>query len=185
MSYTSFDHAIARLRFRVAVPHVRSGARVCDIGCGLSAHFLRFARQQISFGVGIDTQVLVAPMGMPLVRGDISRGLPFKEGQFDNAVMLAVLEHLSDPSPLFVDVFRILAPGGSLIMTWPQALIDPILHVLHAVGLISKEMESDKHQARIPPSKLLPMLADIGFIKPQHRRFECGLNNLLVCYKPA
>lgn len=98
--------------------------------------------------------------------------------------MLAVLEHLAHPEPLLADIYRILAPGGSLIMTWPQALIDPALHLLHAAGLISKEMESDEHQSRIPMPKLLSILAGIGFINPLHRKFEFGLNNLLVCHKP-
>jgi SAM-dependent methyltransferase len=157
---------------------------VCDIGCGLGAQFLRRTRSQISVGVGIDDQVRSIPPGISVVRGNIMQGLPFGAGEFDHVVMLAVLEHLANPEPLLCDVYRILAPGGSLIMTWPQAMIDPALNLLHAFGFISKEMESDEHQDRIPTPKLLSILAAIGFINPQHQRFEFGLNNLLVCIKP-
>lgn len=183
MAYTFFDHAVAWLRFRAALPYVRPQARVCDIGCGLGAHFLRKAYSRISFGVGIDDQVALVPSEICFVRGNIALGLPFKENLFDHAIMLAVLEHLPRPEPLLNDIYRILVPGGSLIMTWPQPLIDPALHLLHAVGFISREMESDEHQPRIPTPKLITILTGIGFTDPQHRKFELGLNNLLVCRK--
>lgn len=184
MSYTAFDRAVAWLRFRAALPHIRPQVRVCDVGCGLGARFLHRARSRISFGVGIDDQAPSAPTGICVVRGDITQGLPFGAEKFDHVVMLAVLEHLTHPEPLLGDIYRVLAPGGSLIMTWPQALIDPALNLLHRVGLISKEMESDEHQERVPVSELLSILAGIGFITPYHRKFEFGLNNLLVCNKP-
>jgi hypothetical protein len=69
-------------------------------------------------------------------------------------------------------------------MTWPQSLVDPILGVLHKIGLVSREMESDEHQKRIPLADLLAMLKQIGFTEFLHRRFELGLNNLLVASKP-
>jgi ubiquinone/menaquinone biosynthesis C-methylase UbiE len=184
MSYTAFDRAVAWFRFRAAFPHIRPGTRVCDIGCGLGARFLTSAISRISFGVGIDDQILTGSSGICLVRGDINRGLPFREEQFDHAVMLAVLEHLADPEPILAEIFRILAPGGSLIMTWPQASIDRTLHILRAIGLVSREMESEEHQPRMPLPELISRLADIGFTRPQHRGFEFGLNKLLVCHMP-
>lgn len=183
MAYTAFDRLVAWLRFRAALAHVHPQARVCDIGCGLGARFLQFARSRVRFGVGIDYQVLEPADGTAMVRGEITQGMPFRSDQFDHAAMLAVLEHLSRPQPLLAEVFRILAPGGSLIMTWPAA-VDRMLNLLHGAGLVSKEMESEKHQARIPLPELLSMLGDIGFTNCQHRTFELGLNNLLVCYKP-
>jgi 2-polyprenyl-3-methyl-5-hydroxy-6-metoxy-1,4-benzoquinol methylase len=98
-------------------------------------------------------------------------------------VMLAVLEHLKEPQVILEDIYRILIPGGSLIMTWPQAVIDPLLDVLRRLGFVSKEMEGDLHQRRIPLNNLLAMLDQIGFQKFRHQRFELGLNNLLVSYK--
>ena len=39
-------------------------------------------------------------------------------------------------------------------MTWPSAMVDPILDMLHRLHLISDEMESDEHQKRIPVEAL-------------------------------
>ena len=94
--------------------------------------------------------------------------------------MLAVLEHLNDPKPAFTEAHRILAPGGTLILTWPSSFVDPILGVMHALHLISDEMESDEHQRRMPLKTLKQVLGSVGFQSFCHRRFEFGLNNLLV-----
>jgi len=181
MAYTSLDQIIARIRFRAAYPHIRKGARVCDLGCGLDAAFLDFAAERIAHGVGLDDQVRDAPAGKwERVRADIRKPLPLESGQFDNVVMLAVLEHLAEPEPVLREAHRILAPGGSLILTWPSALVDPILKVLHGLRLVSDEMESAQHQKRIPVSTLQQILHRIGFNEFIHYTFELGLNNLMV-----
>ena len=186
MSYTFFDNFVARQRFRAALPHIRAGSRVCDIGCGLRGAFLQHAGSRIRFGVGLDYQPLPKngnSLSRAFVRCDIVNGIPLNSGQFDHVVMLAVLEHLEKPKTLLQDIYRILIPGGSLILTWPQPLVDPLLHVLHRVGLVSHEMESDQHQQRIPTRDLISLLGEIGFQRFRHERFELGLNNLLVSFK--
>ena len=181
MAYTSLDHFIARLRFRAAYPYIRKSSRVCDLGCGLDAAFLDFATERIAEGVGVDDQLHDGLGGRwRLVRADIRAPLPLEAGQFDHVVMLAVLEHLTEPEPVLREAHRILAPRGSLILTWPSSAVDPILKVLHLLGLVSDEMESGEHQKRIPAATLQQMLHRIGFIDFIHYTFELGLNNLMV-----
>ncbi len=186
MAYTRFDRFVARQRFRAALPHVRNQSKICDLGCGLDGAFLTYAGSKIAWGAGLDDQVAAAGnRPWPLVCGNITRTLPFRDQQFDHVVMLAVLEHLSEPEPVLRETFRILLPGGSLVITWPQSLVDPLLFFLHRVGLVSREMESQEHQRRIPLSDLLNMLSQIGFHNFYNRKFEFGLNNLLVAFKPG
>lgn len=181
MAYTGIDRFIARMRFRAAYPHVRTGSRVCDLGCGLEAAFLDFAEDKVQEGVGVDDQVENGMHGRwRRVHADIRASLPLDSGHFDHVVMLAVLEHLAEPEAVLREAYRILKTGGSLILTWPSSMVDPILNVLHGLRLVSDEMESDEHQKRIPVDALEQMLRKIGFHTFLHQRFELGLNNLMV-----
>src|SRR5260370_41634032 len=132
MSYTGLDHFIARMRFRAAYPHIRKGARVCDLGCGLDAAFLDYASDRIAHGVGVDDQVRDGGGGRwQRVRADICAPLTLESAQFDHVVMLAVLEHLAQPEPVLRQADRLLAPGGSPLMPWPRPMVCPLLKVLH------------------------------------------------------
>ena len=184
MPYTGIDHFIARMRFRAAYPFIKQGSRVCDLGCGLEAAFLDYASDRIASGVGFDDQVANGRQGRwKRVCGDLRSALPFSEGEFDHVVMLAVLEHLTEPEKVLREAHRVLAPEGSLILTWPSAMVDPILNVLHKLHFVSDEMESDEHQKRIPVETLEQMLHRIGFQRFLHHRFEFGLNNLMVAFR--
>jgi SAM-dependent methyltransferase len=184
MAYTQIDRFIAKMRFRAAYPYIRNNSRVCDLGCGLEAAFLEYAADRIAFGACVDDQLDEKVGGRwQRVRADLRSPLPFPAGHFDHVVMLAVLEHLTEPEGVLREARRVLAPGGSLIMTWPASVVDPILGMLRKLRFISVEMESDKHQKRIPVEELKQILEKIGFQRFVHRRFELGLNNLLVATK--
>ena len=169
------------MRFRAAYPHLSSGSRVCDLGCGLEMAFLDFADDKIAYGVGLDDQVESGTNGRwQRIHADLRGRLPLNDAQFDHVVMLAVFEHLTDPESVLREACRILVPAGSFIMTWPAAMVDPILNALHALNLISDEMESDEHQKRIPVDEVKRLLQRAGFHEFHHEKFELGLNNLMV-----
>jgi ubiquinone/menaquinone biosynthesis C-methylase UbiE len=143
--------------------------------------FLDSAEDKIAQGVGVDDQVKSGSHGRwKRIHADLRARLPFDDAQFDHVVMLAVFEHLVQPEAVLREAARILVPGGSLIMTWPAAIVDPILNVLHAFHLISDEMESDEHQKRLAIGEVEQMLRQAGFRECRHRKFEFGLNNLMV-----
>jgi SAM-dependent methyltransferase len=188
MAYTLVDRFLAWRRFKAALPYVKSNSCVCDVGCGLEGEFLQYlrVRKKIRLGVGLDYQAQESVAGgVYVVAGDITRGLPFRSGMFDHTVMLAVLEHLAHPEAVLREAHRILAPGGSLVMTWPNEIVDPILAVLRKIKAIGHEMESDKHEERIPINRLQAMLREIGFDHFEHRIFEFGLNNVLEAHKTS
>jgi len=56
--------------------------------------------------------------GLPIVRGGAA-ALPFRDGAFDVVLLLDVLEHLPSEGPALEEVWRVLAPHGTLILSVP------------------------------------------------------------------
>jgi SAM-dependent methyltransferase len=46
--------------------------------------------------------------------------LPFRDGAFDVVVTLETIEHVLDPDALLAEAHRLLAPGGTLILSTPR-----------------------------------------------------------------
>lgn len=93
--------------------------------------------------------------------------------------------NLREPERVLQGAHRILAPGGSLIIIYRSAAVDPILRVIDWIGSVGPESGFDQHQPRIPTPALVVLLATVGFEKISHRKFELGLNNLLVAFNPS
>jgi SAM-dependent methyltransferase len=88
-----------------------------DLGCGEMPYRERFLRDCDSY-TGVDWA-----NSLHEVRADIStdldRGLPIPEQSADTVTLLSVLEHLREPQALLDEAFRILKPGGSLLLQVP------------------------------------------------------------------
>lgn len=78
-----------------------------------------------------------------LVRGDVAKPLPYRDGAFDVVVCEQVLEHVDDPRAALVEIARVLRPGGRLVFgvpTFPPGvaqlrdLVAPDRHAAGGVG---------------------------------------------------
>ncbi|MGH7663158.1 MAG: class I SAM-dependent methyltransferase [Gemmatimonadaceae bacterium] len=105
-----------RFRKAAALASVRPRAAVLDIGCrdaGLRRYLPPSARYQ-----GIDiTPEFAAP---DILIQDISEGIPFEAGSFDNVFCIEVLEHVPNPFATMGEVHRVLAPEGVLVLSVPN-----------------------------------------------------------------
>src|SRR5207302_9201701 len=101
---------------------------------------------------------------------------------FDAVVMLATLEHIRDKDPLGRACFRLLRPGGRLVITVPAGFVDTIVHVLCALRL-ADGMSLDEHHG-YDPRTTPQVFGRHGFVLERWRRFQLGLNHLFVLQKP-
>lgn len=100
-----------------------------DIGCGhqILAEWRADAEKElipsggIIVGLDYDLPSLVSHRSISLrVRGDIVN-LPFRDSSFDLVTANMVVEHLENPAEQFVEVARILKPGGTFLFHTPNA----------------------------------------------------------------
>lgn len=142
---------LARWRAHMAnklIPEAMRHGRILDVGCGSFPYFLahtafreKFAIDQIKPSAGTSEIHWHAL--------DLNRDphLPFDDQFFDVVTMLAVVEHLNPTIliDLFQEAYRILRPGGLIIITTPAAWSDGLLRAMARLHLVSTE-EIDEHE---------------------------------------
>jgi ubiquinone/menaquinone biosynthesis C-methylase UbiE len=111
--------------------------------------------------------------------------LPFGGEEFDVVTMTAVLEHLDNPGEVLTECYRVLRPGGRLLLTTPSPLAKPVLEFLaFRLGLISRREITD-HKYYFSKRELRQLLGDIGFATPVVRYWQLGFNLFAVAEKPS
>lgn len=119
------------------------GRRLVDLGCGIG-YFASTLTDRGACVVACDfaeamvdkTQQRYADK-FPLVRASVENP-PFRDACFDAALLLDVFEHLYNPQTMLTHVFRLLKPGGRLVLTTDRPGFQlggiPLKHVLRRIG---------------------------------------------------
>jgi 2-polyprenyl-3-methyl-5-hydroxy-6-metoxy-1,4-benzoquinol methylase len=100
-------------------------------------------------------------------------------GRFDVVLMLALIEHLSEPAELIRKVKALLQNGGRIILTTPQPRGEWALKMGSLVGLCSRESQTE-HHALLGREELCRLAARCGFHDILYRSFLFGMNQLLI-----
>lgn len=177
---------LRKLRIRKVLPTIRQypDCRLLDIGCGWDCRLLKTIEPFIGYGVGIDFKVQELELAkIKTIRMRITDGLPFPPESFDVVTMLAVLEHLSEPFCMMSEIERILKKGGSLIMTAPTTMAQPVLEFLsYRLGIVNVDEIRD-HKKYYNYNELKALFSHTGMVINSHSRFQLGMNNFIVVRK--
>jgi len=90
--------------------------RLVDIGCGIKPFAPTF-EPYVTEHVGVDHADSVHELDADIIAGAYE--IPLPDGGFQTALLSEVLEHLEEPQAALRETFRLLAPGGKLILTTP------------------------------------------------------------------
>ena len=139
------QHAAERRRFlavlercvREATPPV-----VAEVGCGSAIDLALLTRNAPVLALGVD----VSSPGVVLAR-DVARrldarvrfclgdtfALPLRTGSVGLLFSQGLLEHFRDPRPALAEQTRVVAPGGVLVVSVPQAFTGYTIHKRRAI----------------------------------------------------
>ena len=103
--------------------HEASG-RLLDVGCG-AGFFLDAARERGYDIAGVDLSSVPVGYARDTLGLDVTIGSLYEyqapSGSFDVVTMFQTIEHDPTPTALGAELFRLLAPGGTLMVTTPAA----------------------------------------------------------------
>lgn len=144
-----------RLALKLLQKHTKEpDPEVLDLGCGTGVVLRDLASWARPTGLDMSDLALGFCRRRSLsrlIRGDGAK-LPLQDGQFNAVVGLDIFEHIEDHRAAFADAYRVLRPGGILVLSVPafRSLWGP-----HDIALM--------HHRRYRVSEIRHLLEDAGF----------------------
>jgi SAM-dependent methyltransferase len=134
--------------------HLAPDARILDLGCGTGANLEKLARFGSATGIDFSPEALSfcrkRALG-PLVRGS-GEALGLRSGTYDLVTAMDTLEHMPHDLDALAEAFRVLKPGGRMLVAVP------------AFGFLwSEHDEALQHRRRYTGRELTAKLELTGF----------------------
>jgi ubiquinone/menaquinone biosynthesis C-methylase UbiE len=152
--------------------------RVLDIGCGNNEFIKTYRKRHDSKSVGVD---VFEWEGCDLVCD--TQNLPFPDNSFDTVTIIASLNHIPDREKVLKEAYRVLKPGGQILVT----MITPIIsYISHAI--VRKRFDKDQKERGMKKGEvygfrkkqIFQYLSNTGFQKIKKVSFLYGLNRVYV-----
>jgi SAM-dependent methyltransferase len=151
------------------VPRLRAGSSLLDVAGGSGVYASQIARAADVTVVGVDiSESMVRQRGedpfLPLnVVGDME-ALPFADESFDAVLFVAALHHVPDALPALREAWRVLRPGGSLLVREPCSLL--------AGGRGARPIAGHAQEFRISRRYLIDRVEGAGFVVEEARGLQ-------------
>lgn len=118
-----FARFLGRFLYRDSIPYVADG-HLLDVGTGGGKYLL--AMQAVGWhpqGVEFNEQAVrtCREAGLEVFQGELSDA-DLADNSFDLVTARHVLEHIADPVAFVRDIFRIVKPGGMMVLKTPNSL---------------------------------------------------------------
>jgi len=179
------DNLFQKMRIQRIKKYIKSGAIVCDFGCGFEGVMLHSIKDRIDSGVGLDLRINpeYSDNRITLKEADLNNELDLEDDHFDIVLSLANIEHLENPEQIMKEIHRILKPGGILLLTAPSIYGKPVLEFLAYKLHVINEQSIRDHKTYFDKKTINDLCKKIGFRAFNHKYFQLFMNNFLYAKK--
>ena len=152
-----------------------------DSGCGSSV-IVQSLTNAVALDYNFAKTRYLHRLKIPAVRGS-AFALPFKDHTFDCVISSQVIEHIPREPVLFDEMWRVLRPGGMLIIgtpdyaTWQWRTIEPLY------GMLMPWAYRDEHITHYTREDLSGLLERMGFVH-EDTAYVAGAELIMRYRKP-
>ena len=143
--------------------------RLLDVGTGFGFFLVEMKKRGWeAAGVDISQKAMDYArdvLGLTILPGPLEKA-DFPDNHFDAVTAFYVVEHLSHPMAFLRECYRILKPGGLLLLRYPHTT--PIKNLLQFFGIKNRLYDLPAHLSDFSPKMIQQCLEKIGFEKYQH-----------------
>lgn len=115
---------LERRSVRLLADYLESPRRVLDVGCATGELLLSIRQRGNPHVTGVETSAdavaAARRRGLTVVEGEIGDA-GFPDGSFDTVIASHTLEHVANPLTFMREVYRVLSPGGTVILWLPNS----------------------------------------------------------------
>jgi ubiquinone/menaquinone biosynthesis C-methylase UbiE len=181
--YDAMDHSQANARFVLdflAAHGPGRGGELLDVGTGPARIPIALCRADRHFKIlGVDLSGPMLELGrrnaveaeltdrIRFARGD-AKNLPFPNGRFEAVVSNTIVHHVPNPEPAIVEMARLVAPGGTLMIRdlarpADEATLNALV-ALHAgsEAVAAREMFRDSLRAGLTLEEVQAIVEGLG-----------------------
>lgn len=173
-------------------PTLPANGTVIDLGCGPGGLFpsLRQHHPQVRI-VGVEVQpamleaaqILAAQLDAKVVEADLAKPLPLADASADALTAVHVLHEIPWPVPLLAEAFRVLRPGGTMLLfDWCR---QPLASYLAGQTLDANLMQHFREHCLFTPDDLKFLCESAGFKVLEVIGRRNGGYAMLALVKPA
>jgi SAM-dependent methyltransferase len=147
----------------------RKDGRLLDVGTGFGFFLAEMKRRGWDVtGVEISQKAMDYArdvLGLTIYPGPLEK-VGFPENHFDVVTGFYVIEHIPNPVVFLKECYRILKPGGLLLLRYPHTT--PIKALLHFFGIKNRLYDLPAHLSDFSPEMIQRCLEGIGFGRCRH-----------------
>jgi SAM-dependent methyltransferase len=149
--------------------HYRKSGRLLDVGTGFGFFLAEMANRGWDVvGVEISKKGMDYAkdvLGLTVYHGPL-RKVSFPDNSFDAVTGFYVIEHLPHPMAFLKECYRILNPGGLLLLRYPHTT--PVKDLLKLFGIKNHLYDLPAHLSDFSPKMIQQCLERVGFGECQH-----------------